>query len=144
SSSFSSCACSPVSSCVVSPCFPHSYLGIMPCFSSFSLACSCLPYHHPCASPLFVSALTSAIADFATTRRLDFATRVVAAPSARPLSAGGEFALGCDVLEDRQFELEFLAAASPSLYAMPLSPEGDPDALDIPAPRTYREAVLGQ
>ncbi|CAI7871152.1 unnamed protein product [Closterium sp. NIES-53] len=37
------------------------------------------------------------------------------------------------------FELEFLA--SPSECAMLLSPEGDPDALDIPTPRTYRTYV---
>ncbi|CAI7880195.1 unnamed protein product [Closterium sp. NIES-54] len=58
------------------------------------------------ASPSSVSALTAAVADFASTRRLDFATRVAAAPPARPLSAG------------------------------------DPDALDIASPRTYRKAVL--
>ncbi|CAI7798535.1 unnamed protein product [Closterium sp. NIES-53] len=54
-----------------------------------------------------------------------------------------ESALGCDAVEDRQFELEFLAAASPHLCAMLLAPEGDPDALDIPTPRTYAEAVSG-
>ncbi|CAI7840767.1 unnamed protein product [Closterium sp. NIES-53] len=91
----------------------------------------------PRASPSSVSALTATVADIASTRRLDFDTRVVAAPPARPLSARDEFALGCVVLEDRQFELEFLATTSPSLYAMLLSPEGDPDALDIPTPRTY-------
>ncbi|CAI7804646.1 unnamed protein product [Closterium sp. NIES-54] len=52
--------------------------------------------------------------------------------------------IGCDVREDRQFELKFLAATSPSLCAMLISPEGDPSALDIPTPRTYREAVSGQ
>ncbi|CAI7852043.1 unnamed protein product, partial [Closterium sp. NIES-54] len=67
----------------------------------------------PRASPSSVSALTAAVAEFASTRRLDFAMHVVAALPARPLSAGGEFALGYDVLEDRQFELEFLAAAFP-------------------------------
>ncbi|CAI7768907.1 unnamed protein product, partial [Closterium sp. NIES-54] len=88
----------------------------------------------PRASPSSVSALTAAVADFASTRRLDYATRVVAAPPPRPLSDGGESALGCDVLEDRQFELDFLVAASPSLCAKLLSLEGDPDALDIPTP----------
>ncbi|CAI7893767.1 unnamed protein product [Closterium sp. NIES-54] len=92
----------------------------------------------PRASPSSVSALTAAIAGFASTRRLDYATCVVAAPP--PLSVGGESALGCDILEDRQFEVDFLAAASPSLCAMLLSLEGDPTALDIPTPRTYREA----
>ncbi|CAI7884457.1 unnamed protein product [Closterium sp. NIES-54] len=95
----------------------------------------------PCASPSSVSALTAVVADFASTRHLDYATRVVAA---RTLSVGGESALGCDVLEDRQSELEFLAAATPSLCAMLLSLEGDPDALDIPTPLTYREAVSGE
>ncbi|CAI7784554.1 unnamed protein product [Closterium sp. NIES-54] len=98
----------------------------------------------PRASPSSVLALAAAVANFASTRRLDYATRVVAAPPSHPLSVEGESALGCDVLEDRQFELEFLAAASASLYAMLLSLEGDSDALDIPTPRTYREAVLGE
>ncbi|CAI7777765.1 unnamed protein product [Closterium sp. NIES-54] len=88
-------------------------------------------------SPSSVSALTAAVAEFAATDRLDYVTHVVPAPPFRPLSVGGEFALGCDVLEDRQFELEYLAA-------MLLSPKGHPDALDIPTPRTYREAVSGE
>ncbi|CAI7745509.1 unnamed protein product [Closterium sp. NIES-53] len=53
-----------------------------------------------------------------TSDSLAYATRVVAAPPPYPLSVGGESALGCDVLEDKQFELEFLATASPSLYAI--------------------------
>ncbi|CAI7784715.1 unnamed protein product [Closterium sp. NIES-54] len=55
----------------------------------------------------------------------------------------GEVALGCDVLEDRQEELECLAAAAPHLATMLLAPEGDPDALDIPTPCSYREVILG-
>ncbi|CAI5458135.1 unnamed protein product [Closterium sp. Yama58-4] len=97
----------------------------------------------PRASPSSVAVLTAAVTDFTATRRLDYATRGLAAPPVRPLSAGGVSALGCDVLEDRQFELEFLAAASPHLCAMLLTPEGDPDAPDIPTPRTYAEAVSG-
>ncbi|CAI7816442.1 unnamed protein product, partial [Closterium sp. NIES-53] len=81
--------------------------------------------------------------EFASTRHLDFATSLVAAPPSSPLAVGGVSALGCDALEDRQFELEFLAAASPHLCAMVLAPEGDPNALDIPTPRTYAEAVSG-
>ncbi|CAI7810424.1 unnamed protein product [Closterium sp. NIES-53] len=42
------------------------------------------------------------------------------------------------------FELEFVASVSPSLCAMLLSPEGDPDALDILTPCTYHEAVSGE
>ncbi|CAI7863631.1 unnamed protein product [Closterium sp. NIES-53] len=85
--------------------------------------------------------LVAAVIEFATTRRLDYATGVVAT---RPLSAGGESTVGCDVLEDRQFELEFLAAASPHLCAMLLASEGDPGALDISTPCTCRKAVSGQ
>ncbi|CAI7855800.1 unnamed protein product [Closterium sp. NIES-53] len=90
-----------------------------------------------------VSALTTAVTKFASTRHLEYATSLVAAPPTSPLAVGGDSALGCDALEDRQFELEFLAAASPHLCAMLLAPEGDPNALDIPTPRTYVEAVSG-
>ncbi|CAI7791447.1 unnamed protein product [Closterium sp. NIES-53] len=96
----------------------------------------------PHASLSSVFALTAAITEFAATRRLDYATCLVAPPTSPPV-IGGESALGCDALEDRQFELEFLAAASPHLYAMLLAPEGDPDALDIPTPCTYAEVVPG-
>ncbi|CAI7803567.1 unnamed protein product [Closterium sp. NIES-53] len=95
----------------------------------------------PTTSPSSVSALVASVSGFGTTRRLDYATRVVAA---HPLFAGGESTLGCDVLEDMEYELEFLAAASPHSCAMLLALEGDPDALDIPTPRMYREAVSGQ
>ncbi|CAI7798924.1 unnamed protein product [Closterium sp. NIES-54] len=60
-----------------------------------------------------------------------------------PPSVGGECALGMDVLEDRQEDLECFAAASPHLVSMLLAPEGDPDALDIPTPRSYAEAIEG-
>ncbi|CAI7733103.1 unnamed protein product [Closterium sp. NIES-54] len=96
----------------------------------------------PRASLSSVSALTAAVTEFASTRCLDYATSLVAAPPTSPLAVGGESALGCDALEDRQFELKFLAAASPHLCAMLLAPEGDPDALDIPTPRTYAKAVV--
>ncbi|CAI7912236.1 unnamed protein product, partial [Closterium sp. NIES-53] len=46
----------------------------------------------PRASPSFVSALTAAVADFASTRQLDYAMPVVAAPPPLPLSVGGEWA----------------------------------------------------
>ncbi|CAI7836169.1 unnamed protein product [Closterium sp. NIES-53] len=95
----------------------------------------------PRASLSSVSALTSSVTEFASTRCLDYATSLVAAPPTSPLTIGGEFALSCDALEDTQFELDFLAAASPHLCAMLFAPEGDPDALDIPTPHTYAEAV---
>ncbi|CAI7932042.1 unnamed protein product [Closterium sp. NIES-54] len=44
----------------------------------------------PRASPLSVSALTAAVTDFASTRRLDYTTRVVDAPPPCPLSVGGD------------------------------------------------------
>ncbi|CAI7912627.1 unnamed protein product [Closterium sp. NIES-54] len=63
------------------------------------------------------------------------ASLVTESESVCPPSVGGEPALGSDVLEDRQFELECLAAALPRFASMLLCPEGDPDALDIPPPR---------
>ncbi|CAI7735978.1 unnamed protein product [Closterium sp. NIES-53] len=90
-----------------------------------------------------VSALTATVTEFASTLCLDYATSLVAAPPTNPLAVRDESALGCNALEDRQFELEFLAAASPHLCAMLLAPWGDPDALDIPTPCTYAKAVSG-
>ncbi|CAI7884670.1 unnamed protein product [Closterium sp. NIES-53] len=51
--------------------------------------------------------------------------------------------LGTDVLEDRQEDFECLAAAVPRFASMLLAPEGDPDAPDIPTPRSYAEAITG-
>ncbi|CAI7852931.1 unnamed protein product, partial [Closterium sp. NIES-54] len=94
----------------------------------------------PRASLSSVSALTATVTEFAATRCLDYATRVVDAPPTSPLAVRVGSAFGFDALEDRQFELEFLAASSPHLCAMLLAPEGDRDAFDIPTPRTYAEA----
>ncbi|CAI7885979.1 unnamed protein product, partial [Closterium sp. NIES-53] len=71
--------------------------------------------------PLFessaASALVAELVDFAAACRLDYATSLVAASaSVCPPSVGGECALGTD---------------------------GDPDALDIPTPRSYAEAIEG-
>ncbi|CAI7740267.1 unnamed protein product [Closterium sp. NIES-53] len=65
------------------------------------------------------SALVVELVDFAAACRLDYAT------------------------EDRQEDFECLAAAVPYLVAMLLGPEGDPDAPDIPTPRSYAEAITG-
>ncbi|CAI5970104.1 unnamed protein product [Closterium sp. NIES-65] len=90
------------------------------------------------------SALVAELVDFAARCRLDYAASLVAeSASVCPPSVGGECALGTDVLEDRQEELQCLAAASPHLASVLLAPEGDPDALDIPTPRSYAEAVEG-
>ncbi|CAI5956454.1 unnamed protein product, partial [Closterium sp. NIES-64] len=90
------------------------------------------------------SALVAELVDFAARCRLDYAASLVAeSASVCPPSVGGECALGMDVLEDRQEEFQCLAAASPHLASVLLAPEGDPDALDIPTPRSYAEAVEG-
>ncbi|CAI7850243.1 unnamed protein product [Closterium sp. NIES-53] len=60
-----------------------------------------------------------------------------------PPSIGGECALGTDVLEDRQEDFEFLAAVVPRFASLLLAPEGDPDAPDIPTPRSYAEGITG-
>ncbi|CAI7758851.1 unnamed protein product [Closterium sp. NIES-53] len=90
------------------------------------------------------SALVAELLDFATACRLDYATALVAeSTSASPQSVGGECALGTDVLEDRQEDFESPAAAVPRFASMLLAPEGDPDAPDIPTPRSYAEAIMG-
>ncbi|CAI7880656.1 unnamed protein product, partial [Closterium sp. NIES-54] len=90
------------------------------------------------------SALVAELLDFAAACRLDYATALVAeSTSASPPSVGGECALGTDVLEDRQDEFECLATAVPRFASMLLAPEGDPDAPDIPTPRSYAEAITG-
>ncbi|CAI7812230.1 unnamed protein product, partial [Closterium sp. NIES-54] len=100
--------------------------------------------------PLFessaVSALVAELVEFATACHLDYATSFVAKSASAcvcPPSVGGECALGTDVLEDRQEEFECFAASVPHLVSMLLAPEGDPDAPDIPTPRSYAEAIEG-
>ncbi|CAI7729719.1 unnamed protein product [Closterium sp. NIES-53] len=59
------------------------------------------------------SALIAELLDFAATSRLDYATTLVAeSESATPMSVEGECALGTDVLEDRQGDIECLVAAA--------------------------------
>ncbi|CAI5514039.1 unnamed protein product [Closterium sp. Naga37s-1] len=99
--------------------------------------------------PTFVSSAASALVaelvDFAAACRLDYAASLVAeSESVCPPSVGGECALGTDVLEDRQEEFECFAAALPHLVSMLIAPEGDPDAPDIPTPRSYAEAMEGE
>ncbi|CAI7920029.1 unnamed protein product [Closterium sp. NIES-54] len=88
------------------------------------------------------SALVAELVDFAAACRLYYATALVAeSESASPPSIGGECALSTDVLEDRQEDFECLASAVPRFASMLLAPEGDPDAPDIPTPRSYAEAI---
>ncbi|CAI7898493.1 unnamed protein product [Closterium sp. NIES-54] len=90
------------------------------------------------------SALVPDLVDFAAACRLDYATPLVAeSASASPPSVGGECALGTHVLKDRQEDFECLAAAVPRFASMLLATEGDPDAPDIPTPRSYAEAITG-
>ncbi|CAI7732749.1 unnamed protein product, partial [Closterium sp. NIES-53] len=92
------------------------------------------------------SAVVAELLDFAAACRLDYIAKLVAeseSASACPPYVGGECALGTDVLEDRQEEFECFAAALPHLVSMLLAPEGDPDAPDIPTPRSYAEAIEG-
>ncbi|CAI7924447.1 unnamed protein product [Closterium sp. NIES-54] len=90
------------------------------------------------------SALVAELVDFAARCRLDYATSLVAeSASVCPPSVGGECALSTDVLEGRQEEFQCFAAALPHLVSTLLAPEGDPDAPDIPTPRSYAEAIEG-
>ncbi|CAI7829442.1 unnamed protein product [Closterium sp. NIES-54] len=90
------------------------------------------------------SALVAELLDFGAACRLDYASALVAeSVHASPLSVGGECALGTDVLEDRQEDFECLAPAVPRFTSLLLAPEGDPDAPDIPTPRSYAEAITG-
>ncbi|CAI7773644.1 unnamed protein product [Closterium sp. NIES-53] len=98
--------------------------------------------------PSFESAATSALVaellDFAAACRLDYASALVAeSVSASPPFVGAECAVGTDVLEDRQEDFECLAAAVPRFASLLLAPEGDPDAPDIPTPRSSVEAITG-
>ncbi|CAI5518534.1 unnamed protein product [Closterium sp. Naga37s-1] len=90
------------------------------------------------------SALVAELVDFAAHCRLDYATSLIAeSASVCPPSVGGECALSTDVLEDRQEEFQCFAVALPHLVSMLLAPEGDPDAPDIPTPRSYAEVIEG-
>ncbi|CAI7781436.1 unnamed protein product [Closterium sp. NIES-53] len=92
------------------------------------------------------SALVAELVDFAAHCRLDYAANLVAesaSASVCPPSVGGECALSTDVLEDRLEEFQCFAAALPHLVSTLLAPEGDPDAPDIPTPRSYAEAIEG-
>ncbi|CAI7863419.1 unnamed protein product, partial [Closterium sp. NIES-53] len=98
----------------------------------------------PSLASTAASALVAELVDFAACCRLDYAASLVAeSESVCPPSVGGECALSTDVLEDRQEEFQCFAAALPHLVSTLLAPEGDPDAPDIPTPRSYAEAIEG-
>ncbi|CAI7900750.1 unnamed protein product [Closterium sp. NIES-53] len=95
------------------------------------------------ASPTATRFLDTAVIDplFESTA----ASALVAELSASvcPPSVEGESSLSTDVLEDRQEEFECFATAVLHLVSMLLAPERDPDAPDIPTPRSYAEAIEG-
>ncbi|CAI7802071.1 unnamed protein product [Closterium sp. NIES-53] len=100
---------------------------------------SSLP-HVPYPESDLARAASTTLVNFAARSRLDYvASLVTESESVCPPSVEGESALSSDVLKDRQFELECLAATLPCFASMLLCPEGDPDALDIPTPRSYAE-----
>ncbi|CAI7856239.1 unnamed protein product [Closterium sp. NIES-53] len=97
---------------------------------------------YPSFESTVASALVAELVDFAAACRLDYATTLVAESEfASPPSVGVECALGTDVLEDTQEDFKCLAAAVPRFASMLLALEGDPDAPDIPTPRSYAEAI---
>ncbi|CAI7733082.1 unnamed protein product [Closterium sp. NIES-53] len=105
-----------------------------------------VPLPSPPASSLSTaaSALDAELVDFAAACCLDYAASLVAeSESDCPPSVEGECALGTDVLEKRQENFECFAAAIPHLVSMLIAPEGNPDAPDIPTPRSYAEAITG-
>ncbi|CAI7760617.1 unnamed protein product [Closterium sp. NIES-54] len=98
----------------------------------------------PSCQSTAASALVAELVVFAARCRLDYATRLVAeSESVCPPSVGGECALSTDVLQDRQEEFQCFAGALPHLVSTLIAPEGDPDAPDIPTPRSYAEAIKG-
>ncbi|CAI7898997.1 unnamed protein product [Closterium sp. NIES-54] len=121
---------------------PQAYF--FPYVSRFLVSPCPLAVSDPSFESAAASTLVTELVEFAAVCRLDYATSFIAeSGSACPLSVGGECALGTDVLEHRQEDFECLAAAVVSLVAMLLAPEGDPDAPDIPTPRSYAEAITG-
>ncbi|CAI7744944.1 unnamed protein product [Closterium sp. NIES-53] len=69
-------------------------------------------------------ALVTELVEFAARSRLDYvASLVTESESVFPPSVGGELALGSDVLDDKKFDLECLAAVLPRFASMLLCPE---------------------
>ncbi|CAI7923368.1 unnamed protein product [Closterium sp. NIES-54] len=131
---------------------PRSRPPPVPGTHTMALRPSSVPLRVPLPSPpessqsesAAASALVAELRDFAAACRLDYASALVAeSVPASPPSIGGECVLGTDVLEDRQEEFECLVVAVPHFASMLLAPEGDPDAPDIPTPRSYVEAITG-
>ncbi|CAI7871707.1 unnamed protein product [Closterium sp. NIES-54] len=113
----------------------------VPSTHSMTLRLSTAPQRSTAAS-----ALVAELVQFAAACRLDYAASLVAeseSASVCPPSIGGECALGTDVFEDRQEEFECFSASLPHPVSMLLAPEGDPNAPEIPTPRSYADAIEG-
>ncbi|CAI5974607.1 unnamed protein product [Closterium sp. NIES-64] len=82
------------------------------------------------------SALVAELVDFAATV-VTLLVLLLSPSSVCPPSVGGECAPSMDFLEDRQEKFQCFVAALPHLVSMLIAPEGDPDARDIPTPRSY-------
>ncbi|CAI7836171.1 unnamed protein product, partial [Closterium sp. NIES-54] len=131
---------------------PESSLPVVPVPES-CLACAASPtvprlivtvVTDPSFECTAASALVAELVEFAAAYRLDYATSPFAESEPDyPPSVEGECALGTNVLEDRQEDFECLAATIPHHVAMLLTPEGDPDAPDIPTLHSYKEAITG-
>ncbi|CAI7787201.1 unnamed protein product [Closterium sp. NIES-53] len=140
--------CSPRAARPAQPCSPHAAL---PCIPLAAPAARAPPSGSPLASLLLpclrcpaCAARATAAAGAGARSRLDYvASLITEYDSVYPPSVGDELALGSEVIEDRLFELECLAATLPRFAFMLLCPEGDPDALDIPTPPSYAEAIAG-
>ncbi|CAI7801004.1 unnamed protein product [Closterium sp. NIES-53] len=131
---------------------PESSLPVLADPESYSL-CAASPtitrllstvVTNPSFESTAASALVVQLVDFVARCRIDYATCLVAeSESVCPPFVWGECALSTDVLEDRQEEFQCFAAALPHLVSTLIAPEGDPDAPDIPTPRSYAEAIEG-
>ncbi|CAI7860606.1 unnamed protein product, partial [Closterium sp. NIES-53] len=131
----------PVSPVRTARSVPRSRPPPVPGTNAMTLRPSSIPLRVPLPAPLESSLPEVPDPDCLTLLLcpLDYATALVA----KSTSVGGECALGTDVLEDRQEDFECLATAVPRFASMLLGPEGDPDAPDIPTPRSYAEVITG-
>ncbi|CAI7788810.1 unnamed protein product, partial [Closterium sp. NIES-53] len=121
---------------------PHSCPPPVPCTQTMALHPSSVPLRVPLPTPPESS--LPELLDFDAACRLDYASALVTeSVPARPPSVKGECAFGTDILEDRQEDFECLAAAVPRFASLLLAPEGDPDDLVIPTPRSYAKAITG-
>ncbi|CAI7777749.1 unnamed protein product [Closterium sp. NIES-54] len=92
----------------------------------------------PSFESIAASALVVELFDFAAACRLDYSASLVAeSKSDCPPSIGGECALGTDVLEDRQEDIEYFAAVVPHFVSMTVMDE----MASLKSTCTYVDAV---